>query len=70
MKKTLFVAAAAIFSLASCKKDYTCECTTTMNGEVFATTSATITAKKKDAEASCNSGNITTGTSSVSCKLK
>ncbi|TAL57945.1 MAG: hypothetical protein EPN85_12775 [Bacteroidetes bacterium] len=29
MKKLLFVAAIAVFSLASCKKDTTCTCTTT-----------------------------------------
>jgi hypothetical protein len=61
MKKILLVAAVA-FALASCKKDYSCACTTTMtdydNGvaTVGATSSADVSVgkqKKKDAEDKC-----------------
>lgn len=47
MKKVLFVGALALVSLASCKKEYTCECTDA-NGNV-----TTETNKGKDANDAC-----------------
>lgn len=69
MKKVLF-AAVAVLALASCKKDWTCEC----NVPGYETTSRKIEQKsKKDAEADCE-GKISAGIISVStenyCKLK
>ncbi len=48
MKKVLFVGALALVSLASCKKEYTCECTDA-NGNV-----TTETNKGKDAKDACD----------------
>lgn len=42
-------------SLTSCKKDWTCECTTSVNG-VSTTASSTMNATKSDAEEACESG--------------
>jgi hypothetical protein len=53
MKKVLFIAAIGSLSLASCKKDYTCECT----GSFFVTITTKSAAKstKKGAEEWCKS---------------
>ena len=67
MKTKMFFAAAAVamISLASCKKDYECECTYEQGG---ATGSAIYTyndVKKDDAEASCDNA----GQSGWDCTL-
>lgn len=54
MKKFILVAALATFGLASCKKDYTCDCTYTSGSNTFTTTSKITNAKKKDAEKTCD----------------
>lgn len=83
MKKIFFIATVAILGLTSCKKDYTCECTTTITQPEFqyggtvvqpastqtASASATITDKKKDAEAKCEEGTKTTSTPSAYAQL-
>ena len=75
MKKVLLIAAVAGLSMVSCKKKYTCECTTTYNGTTT-TSSGTSSEKmkKKDAEAECNKGDasitINGQTSSTECSLK
>jgi len=71
MKKVILFAAAIIAtSLASCKKDYTCECTTTesSNGTTITHTEqvATYKATHKSAEKSCESYN----TGQRTCDLK
>lgn len=59
-KMTLLAVAALAISFASCKKDYTCECTTTVNGGSATTASSnTGKMKKADAEAKCNEGDKT-----------
>lgn len=58
MKKLLLVAAVAMFAMTSCKKDYTCECTSTVgqNGSTTSSTSTTtLKAKKADAKKACES---------------
>ena len=71
MKKvTLFAAAAfVVASMASCKKNYTCECT---NGNAaYAPIKAEYTkVKKKDAEASCSTLNSAWSYAGYSCSLK
>jgi hypothetical protein len=66
MKKLLFAfAAAGILALASCSKDYTCECS---NGSSFPIENA----KKSDAKDACKAYETTlnfTG-AGVSCDLK
>jgi hypothetical protein len=56
MKKILFIAAVACFVTTSCKKDYTCTCTSTgFWGNTTSTAHAKM--KKNDAETWCSSGN-------------
>lgn len=66
MKKiTLLAAVVVAFTFASCKKDYTCECTFSGNG-LSGTASTTIKDTKKKAKDACEKDN-TTG---VSCSIK
>jgi hypothetical protein len=67
MKKVLFVAALGMLTLASCKKDYTCECTTTIVG-FSSTATTTINATKKDAKTACENG--TNASSYTTCVIK
>lgn len=74
MKKMILgVAALSMLALVSCKKDYTCECTSTSGGST-ATSSVTINDTKKNAEEACeaSSASVTSGgqTSSTTCTLK
>lgn len=73
MKKLLFVGALATLTLASCKKDYTCQCTVTTHqpgfeyagftaNESTSTTEATpfiINDKEAEAKSECEKGNKT-----------
>ncbi len=61
MKKVFLVVAVAFFGLASCKKDYTCNCVTTdtSDGSQITSSSETITDHKSDAEAKCDEGDQT-----------
>jgi hypothetical protein len=73
MKKTIILVAIAIFSLASCKKDYTCECTTSYGIAGVADVKSEVAykdVKKKDAKASCNALSTTVGTASTKCEMK
>jgi uncharacterized lipoprotein YehR (DUF1307 family) len=74
MKKITTIAAALLIaaSFSSCKKEYTCTCVTKMTGADDITQTYTFKAKKKDAEASCNSKGTTSGggvTMTTTCKL-
>ena len=72
MKKLLFVAAIAVLGLASCTKEYTCECTTSDSSGLIddVTTSSTFEATKSDAEAACGDLEITVLTMTSTCELK
>jgi hypothetical protein len=76
MKKVLLVGAVALLGLASCKKDYTCECTTTVDlsaiggGKTTSTASTTINATKSDATEACEASNVTNAAGSVKCEIK
>jgi hypothetical protein len=53
--------------LASCKKDWTCTCTSSIGGS----SSTTITDKtKSDAKAACDGGDVSAGGITVDCELK
>ena len=56
MKKIIITLTIGIWVLPSCKKDYTCKCTTTSAGvtsdSTFVVTKTNVT--KSDAEAACN----------------
>jgi hypothetical protein len=56
MKKIIFVAIVAVASLASCKKDRVCTCTTSGGGTSVKTYTK---AKKADARAACMSTTAT-----------
>ena len=78
MKKVLFIAVVAVASLASCKKDRTCTCTTTVNGASAGTATVVVynDAKKGQAQAAClnktttSTVGSTTYTSVETCELK
>lgn len=67
MKKITLLAAVIIAaSFASCKKEYTCECTTTINGATYTASGTSGKMKKKDAKTWCENGND----SYTTCKIK
>jgi hypothetical protein len=77
MKKVLLLAAVVVASLASCKKDHTCTCTTTVTysgttvvGDPEVTEYPS--SKKSAARAHCLSSTTTStyGTSTTTCDLK
>jgi len=74
MKKVVLgVAALSFLALVSCKKDYTCECTSTGSG-FSGSSSVTINDTKKNAEEACeaSASSASAGGSSVTttCELK
>ena len=72
MKKIAPIAALALLAVAftSCKKDYKCTCTTTMNGQTVNTTTIDLGKQKKsDAEAACSAKVANVGGASMSCTL-
>jgi hypothetical protein len=68
MKKLVLIAAVAGL-MASCKKEYTCECTVT-GGGITTTSSTTATMKKKDAETWCEGNKGSAPGMTYECKLK
>lgn len=66
MKKVIIISAVAIFALASCKKDYTCECT--ILGQTSSTPFAD--AKKSDATDACDALNTSAAILDGKCELK
>jgi len=66
----LFVGALVAISFASCKKEWTCECTyKDASGNNATFSGKTSKMSKKDAKAACET-TATTGGSSWSCSLK
>ena len=79
MKKVLFIAVVAVASLASCKKDRVCTCTTTNSGGTVTDVTTYYKAAKHDARLLCEMGNTQTTTTSgavtvtgdrTTCELK
>lgn len=79
MKKILLIAAVAGLAMASCKKDYTCECTSTDTAPGSTTTTSKKTIKeatKRQAKANCfsYSTDYTSGSNTYTqtndCELK
>lgn len=68
MKKVIAIAVLGVFVLASCKKDYTCECS--VDGETI--NLPYNKQKKKDAEAACDAAETTykMGDPDATCTLK
>jgi hypothetical protein len=69
MKKFLALAAVVV-ALASCKKDYTCECTATILGVTDTETLTFEDATKAEAEDSCNTANTAYQLFGGSCELQ
>lgn len=69
MKKIIAIAALGVFTLASCKKEYTCECTTSGFG-VSATATTVIKDTKKKADDACTAGSTTANGATTTCKIK
>lgn len=73
MKKVaLFAAVVFAVGLTSCKKDHTCECTTTDSSNTISdvTVSTTINDTKSNAEDACTALETSVGTLSTSCAIK
>jgi len=74
MKKVLLVAAVAAFAMTSCKKEYTCECTTSSSTGSTSSSVKFDKMKKKDAEKKCDEGDATFSffgeTVTSECKIK
>jgi len=70
-KKLLFSAAVLIAAstFTSCKKDYTCECTTTAAG-YSATASVTINTTKAKAKDACNATATSMAGYTTTCAIK
>jgi hypothetical protein len=67
MKKVMMIAiVGGAFALTSCKKDYSCECTS--GGMTYTLTIAD--AKKKDAESACDTWGVIYTLGGGSCTLK
>lgn len=59
MKKAFFILALGTLSLASCKKDYSCECVTNSPNGSSSETNNTGKMKLEDARTKCNEGDQT-----------
>jgi hypothetical protein len=76
MKKVFSIVAmvALVATFTSCKKDYTCECVTTVNGAEMGRASATKNLSKSDAEEWCSgssqSSSVGGSTAETKCTLK
>ena len=70
MKKVFAIVALATLGLASCKKDYTCACTTKDgDGDTISSSSETITDHRSDAKAQCEENEGSFAGYSVTCNL-
>jgi hypothetical protein len=71
MKRFLSIAAVtvALVSLSSCKKDYTCECTSNSTGTVLSTLQIP-DSKKSDAQSSCDAWEAQYAILGLTCELK
>jgi len=56
MKNLFILTVFALIALTSCKKDYTCECTFTYDGEEIESESVTINNTKSKAADECDEG--------------
>lgn len=67
MKKIILLCGLTLLTLASCKKDWTCTCTSSAGGS----SSTTIADKtKSDAKADCDGGDASALGVTVDCELK
>jgi hypothetical protein len=69
MKKVLAIAVMGVFVLASCKKDYTCECCVEWDGDKTCA-SGTVNGKKKDVKEACEAGSSESMGIKTTCAIK
>ena len=67
MKNVLVLGALAFIGLSSCKKDWTCTCTTTTYGETVSESSIIENATWHEAEEECFEGSYMNSISTRSC---
>ena len=65
----LLMAGFVSFGLSSCKKDWTCTCTTTVLGQTSTSTVTLKDLKKSEAEDACEGYQVSAGGVSASCEL-
>ncbi len=72
MKKFLMIAAAGLMiaGMSSCKKEYTCECCTTVAGTESCASAKTAKLKKSEAEDACNTGTSSVAGIETKCSIK
>lgn len=70
MKKVFAVAALALLSFASCKKDYICECTTSNGSSSVVSKEDIKDQTKKDAKTACENKSTTVAGITKVCKIK
>ncbi len=76
MKKIILLGSVAFvaLSMSSCKKEWTCTCTSSysVNGVTSSASASATTEKmsKKDAEDACESGSVSTSYGSVKCEIE
>jgi len=61
--------AMGLVTLSSCKKEHTCECTTTPTTGSSTTKKTVINDTKKGAEAECDKGDSKSATEEVDCEI-
>jgi hypothetical protein len=69
MKKIILLSGLTLLTLASCKKDWTCTCTSTSSLGTFSSSATIADMKKSDAKAECDSGDATASGVTVDCEL-
>lgn len=71
MKKIMFSALVlGLFAFSSCKKDYTCECTTTVSGQQPTIVTSIVNGTKSEAKSSCENGSSSAGGFTINCVIK
>ena len=68
MKKIILLSGLTLLTLASCKKDWTCTCTSSLGSGSSSTTYSNLT--KSDAKAACDANDVTAGAITVDCELQ
>ncbi len=69
MKKMFFILGLVTICLASCAKDYTCTCSTTIDG-IMISESTTLNGKKKDVTEACDAGDSSSAGITVDCEIQ
>ena len=64
-----FIVGLATICLASCAKDYTCTCSTTVDG-MTVSSSATVNGTKKDVKEACDAGDSSSGGITIDCEIQ